>query len=99
MPDWPDAIIIVPDFTIFVSSSSCNSLFLGLILSSPFSTFTNWLHIRLLGCQKIEKESMRSENEADKERLHELPYREIVKSGTIRPASGFRAAKDDFESD
>ena len=45
------------------------------------------------------KESVRSENEADKERLHELPYREIVKSGTIRPASGFRAAKDDFESD
>ena len=31
-----------------------------------------------------------SENEAKKEKMHELPYTEIVKSGTTRLASGER---------
>ena len=57
-PDAPEASFIVPNFKHFVNSSSCNSLFFGLILSSFLSPAISLLPILLLGC---------SENEAEKD--------------------------------
>ena len=79
----PESSLIVPDFTISKYGSSCNSFFFGLILSS-------FLSLPLLGIPSclgdVRKKTQWSGNEA-KKRLHELPYLETVKPGTIRLVS------------
>ena len=74
------ASLIVPDFTIFVFSSSCNSLFL--VLLSPS---ISWLPILLLGLLMNRKRKQSNNNEAEKDIItcvtwtsYELPYREII---------------------
>ena len=76
------ASLIVPDFTIFVFSSSCNSLFLVLLSPSIY-----WLPILLLGLLMNRKRKQSNNNEAEKDIItcvtltitsYELPYREII---------------------
>ena len=55
-----------------------------------FSFYSSAFH-PALGVPVSIKRKKRSENGTKKEReLHELPYTEIVKSGTVRLASGIR---------
>ena len=74
----------VPDFTISVYSSSCSSLFSGLILPS-FSICFLASH-SASGMQINGKRKQRIENEAKQEiiTVHELPYTEIRESWTSK---------------
>ena len=72
---------IVPDFTIFVYDSSCNSLFFGLILSSFLSLCIPWHSVQHWGVPVSRKRKKRSKNDTEKRELHELPYTESVTSG------------------
>ena len=60
--DGSEASLIVPDFTISVHSSSCNSFFFGLILSSFHSVSVSWHPILTIN----RKRKQRSENESRK---------------------------------
>ena len=74
-----------PDVTISVYGSSCNYLF--------FSFYIYFLasHAVLGMLLNIERKKQRSKIEAEKDiiTVHELPYSQVVKSGTIRLASDY----------
>ena len=93
--------LIVPDVLIFVSSSSCNSLFFWSY--SRFSSFSVCFLAQhsAFGIPINRKRKQSSKNEAKKDlvTVHELPYRDIVKSAPIRLASGgltVRYLKEEF---
>ena len=69
------------DLRISVHGSSCKYILFGIILF----LFT-WHPLLPWGYPEIEEEKM-STNEAVKEKLHELPYTEMVKSDTFRTVS------------
>ena len=84
--------LLVPDFTISVYGSSCNSLFFGVILASFLS-----LSMYLLAPPKLDGMSRNRYSRERKEeimrpkkrKLHELPDTKMVKSGTIRLTFGW----------
>ena len=81
--------LIVPDFTISVYLSSY-SLFFGLIPFAPLSALSIHFHLQCSKeCLSIYVERKEERIKPKKGELHELPYKEIVKSGTVRLASGF----------
>ena len=80
--DSPQASLIIPDFTISVYGSSCNSLFLVSFSLHAFSAYilAHWSW----RCLFIDRERKEEKMRLKKRELHELPYTEIVKSGIIR---------------
>ena len=80
--------LIVPDFTIYVYSSSCNSFFFALAQSS-FLSLTISCHLlhHAMGMPVTGNRKQGTKIRPKKRRLYEVPYTEIVKSGTIRLAS------------
>ena len=79
--------------------SSCNSLFFGLIISSFLSLLYLFLGIpsSFGGASKyIERERKEARMTPKKRELHELPYTEIVKSGTNRLSSDIETFKIKF---
>ena len=50
-----------------------------------------------MGCQEIEKGRKDERLRPKKRKLHELPHKEIVKSGTIRLASDY--SESDYTKD
>ena len=74
----------VPDFAISVYGSSCNDLFLGLIVDPFISLFFNPSAGTDTKKKIQEGERMRPKNRE----LHELLYTETVKFETIRLSSG-----------
>ena len=67
------------DLTISVYGSSCHHSLYCLILADFQGR---------LGCQDIDRERKGARIRQVKNKLHELPHTEIVKSGTIKLASG-----------
>ena len=76
---------IVPDFTISVSSSSCNYLFLIHFLFSFLSLSILLCSLPALRMTLTRKRKHRDQNEAENICLHELPayYTTILTAGTI----------------
>ena len=81
-----EAILPVLDFTIFVYGSSCKRLF-----SASFSLhclFVLFIGIPKgrMGCREIGRERKKERKRPKQIEFHELPRKEMVKSGTVRPA-------------
>ena len=87
---WGESTVMVPDFAFYVYSSSCNSLFFGLILSSFHSPSISCLPIQPWGWRKIKIEGGGAKKRLKKRDLHELPDTAMVKSGTISLTSGLQ---------
>ena len=66
---------------------------------SLFSSSISCCPIQLWGCQKIKREGRVATIRMKNIELHELPYTEIVESGTIRLASGQLFVYPHWESD
>ena len=85
-----EAIRIVPDFTISAYGCSCICLFLGPILAPLLSLSIYWHLQNRMRCKEMDGER-KGESERPKKRdLHELPYTEFIKSGTISVRSSGR---------
>ena len=76
----PEASRIVPDFTISVYDSSCNYLFISLILTT-LPSLSIFFFISNAGCLDI-GEGSKKENKTKKGESHEMLYTEMIKSGT-----------------
>ena len=79
-----ESIIIVTDFNIFWNCISCNYLFFGLTLA--LSIF--WHPQGRLGCQKMDRDLKIERIRPKEKEQDELPHKEMVKSETMRLASG-----------
>ena len=65
---FTEVSLIVSDFKISVYSSSCNSLFIGLMLPSFLSLFISWHSILPRGCQFNRKKEKTKKWEWDRKR-------------------------------
>ena len=79
-----EAILPVLDFTIFVYGSSCKRLFSASFLLI-FVLFIGIPKGRM-GCREIGRERKKERKRPKQIEFHELPRKEMVKSGTVRPA-------------
>ena len=80
--------LIVTNFTISLSSSSCNYVFFSLILTTMRSCYIFWHHESRMGNQDIFGERIKERVWTKKRELHDLLYTKIAKSGTIGLTSG-----------
>ena len=76
----PEPSLIVTDFIIFVYSSSCSSLFFGLL-------FPYLVHRQFLGIPSCPWGAIKHKKRSEIEAENDLPNTEILKSGIIRLAS------------
>ena len=81
-----EAILPVLDFTIFVYGSSCKRLFSA--SCSPYCLFILFIGIPKgrMGRREIGRERKKERKRPKQIEFHELPRKEMVKSGTVRPA-------------
>ena len=64
-----EMILIVPDFTISVSGSSCNYLFFSFIVPPLLSLSIYWHPQSRMGCREMDRDIVRRENETKNERI------------------------------